>query len=226
VTLSAVVPPGTPVGAVETGFNNAPLHWPLNPTGGRAEITVAIAAGNLPGDQAVGAPFNVPFPNVFVPLLTAAEEAWETVANIQFVNIPDGIVPEADIRVGVSDLTAMGFIGDTVYRFNNLNQFTPDTTVRVEDPTQHPLALLPDGDWVYGNTMSTAFQVLMHELGHALGLAHNPGDPTAIMNPTSMASNRVPDAQDVAALQSLYGAPTTPLALSAPDLLALTHLTA
>jgi hypothetical protein len=46
------------------------------------------------------------------------------------------------------------------------------------------------------------------------------------MNPVSMASNRVPDAQDVAALQSLYGAPTTPLTLSQPDMTALTNLTA
>jgi hypothetical protein len=29
-------------------------------------------------------------------------------ANIQFLNIPDGIVPEADIRVGVSALTNLG----------------------------------------------------------------------------------------------------------------------
>jgi hypothetical protein len=84
--LSPVVPLGTPVGEVETGFQNAPLHWPLNPMGGPVDITVAIAAGNLPSDQGVAAPFDEPFPAAFVPLLTAAEEAWESVANIQFLN--------------------------------------------------------------------------------------------------------------------------------------------
>jgi hypothetical protein len=231
--LSPIVPLETPVGEVETGFQNAPLHWPLNPTGGPVNITVAIAAGNLPSDQGVAAPFNEPFPAAFVPLLTAAEEAWESVANIQFLNIPDGIVPEADIRVGVSALNThlglpntMGFIGYTEYHYSNLNQFSQDTTVTVEDPAEHPLVALPNGDFQYANTSATVFQVLLHELGHGLGLAHNSADLTAIMNPVSMASNRVPDAQDVAALQSLYGAPTTPLALSLPDMTALTNLTA
>src|ERR1700760_2025490 len=181
--LSLVVPLGTPVGEVETGFQNAPLHWPLNPTGGPTDVTVAIAAGNLPSDLGVAAPFEEPFPAIFGPLLTAAEETWESVANIRFFNIPDGIVPEADIHVGVSALNmhpglpnTMGLIGYTAYHYSNLNEFSQGTTVAVDDPAEHPLEALPDGDFQYASTSATVFQALLHELGHALGLAHNPAD--------------------------------------------------
>ena len=63
----------------------------------------------------------------------------------------------------------------------------------------------------------TMLQAFLHELGHALGLDHNPDDPFSIMNPTMTSANPVPDAQDVAAIQSLYGAPARPLILSAND---------
>ena len=49
---------------------------------------------------------------------------------------------------------------------------------------------------------------LEHELGHALGLDHNPADPDAVMNPTAgPANNAGPDQSDIQAIQSLYGAP-------------------
>jgi hypothetical protein len=76
---------------------------------------------------------------------------------------------------------------------------------------------LANGDLSYDGTVSTMLQVLLHELGHALGLDHNADDPSSIMNPTSTSENPVPDAQDIAAIQSLYGAPAQPLSLPPTD---------
>ena len=50
---------------------------------------------------------------------------------------------------------------------------------------------------------------MIREFGHALGLGYVSGDPTSVMNSTLAPGPalRVPSAADIAALQTLYGAP-------------------
>ena len=55
---------------------------------------------------------------------------------------------------------------------------------------------------------ATVFQDLLHELGHAIGLDHNPYDPSAIMNPTLSSANPFITLQDTVMLRGLYGAPS------------------
>jgi hypothetical protein len=95
-----------------------------------------------------------------------------------------------------------------------------DTLIALEDPGEMAVTPLSNGDFMYNNTNVDMLQVLLHEIGHALGLAHNPTDTGSIMYPDSSASNRLPDANDYAALQSVYGAPKPPQATaSASDTL-------
>jgi hypothetical protein len=101
----------------------------------------------------------------------------------------------------------MSFIGYTTWDYDPTNDtFLPDTMVRIEDPVETPVTRLSNGNYVYDGFETTVFQTLLHELGHALGLAHSPNDPTSIMYPTTGSVNPVPDAQDIAGIQAIYGA--------------------
>ena len=145
-------------------------------------------------------------------------------ANVHFDYVPDSptLHDAPDIRVGLADLnqnlhhSPMTFIGGTTTNsgltttyWDSHNHYIPGTTVTVEDPTEHPVVALPNGDFQYVGTTATMFQDFIHEMGHALGLLHNNSDPTSIMNPLLSASNPLPDHADIVAIQSLYGAPHT-----------------
>lgn len=49
------------------------------------------------------------------------------------------------------------------------------------------------------------YRVVLHELGHCLGLWHNPDDPNSVMYPYLHESENVISADDIAGLQSIYG---------------------
>jgi hypothetical protein len=191
-----------------------PLSW-----SDASNITIALAQSNYPDDQPI---FSGGLTGQENTLLVAATHIWESVANITFQFVPDDQVSVPDIRVGLAELGAdtrtMQFIGYASYHWNvGAGNFLPNTLVAVEDPLEKPVTPLANGDLSYDGTVSTMLQVLLHELGHALGLDHNADDPSSIMNPTSTSENPVPDAQDIAAIQSLYGAPAQPLSLPPTD---------
>jgi matrixin len=116
----------------------------------------------------------------------------------------------ADIRVGVASVLepTTGYIGYTTGLYNTINdKLQPDWLVRIEDPAVLPVTRLPNGDYQYNGSDVTVFKDLLHELGHALGLNHSPNDPTSVMSTVGASNNRLPDAQDIAGIQAIYGAP-------------------
>jgi hypothetical protein len=211
----------------ETAADGTPLKW-----ANTSPITIALATINYPADAGI-APNVTPLTAQQSGLLRAAAEVWESLANLQFVFVPDTApgATEPDIRVGLADLLhtsqppTMSFIGYTEYNWDDNNHFLPDTVVTVQDPAQHPVSALPNSDMQYSNSSATMFQNFEQELGRALGLAQN-ADPTSIMNPTLSAQNPVPNAADIAAIQGLYGARTAPLAFSPVDTMFLHNLLA
>jgi Matrixin len=70
----------------------------------------------------------------------------------------------------------------------------------LENPAEDPL----DANGIYGGTQASFTQVLMHELGHALGLADN-NVAGSIENFYLDSSNQTLNDYDVQALQALYG---------------------
>jgi hypothetical protein len=204
-----------------TGADGKPLTWvsatphstgkPGDPT----NITVAVGTTNYPEDQGYPPPFTHPLSPNFLPLLRAVEDTWELYANIKFIDVPDApsIGQSADIRVGIASLvdpTKIGTVttGATTSKYNTTDdKLAPDTLVRIEDSVNTPVTRLPNGDYQYNNNSDTVFQDLLHELGHALGLAHNLNDPNSVMYQIGSSKNLVPDAQDIAGIQAIYGAP-------------------
>jgi hypothetical protein len=177
-------------------------------------ITVAFAEKNYDRDFGHAPAFSVGFPSEFLPLVDAAMSSWENVANIDFIRVRDAvtvsdIVP--DIRIGVSAFasnpTTMEFIGYTSYRVSVDTYITPGAMVTIEDPVEHPVQALPNGDYQYAGLETTVFQTLLHELGHAIGLDHNFDDPSSIMYPVLGSSNPTLTASDVEEIRSIYGFP-------------------
>jgi len=163
-------------------------------------ITWSLAEG--PGTDAL--PFSGYLSSAYKPLIEKAFQQWAAASGLTFQEVQDST--SADIRIGWGkfDTATSGVIGYTGYQ-TSAGQFQPNTIIRLEDPQQDPLVTGKDGQLTYSGTTSELYQVVLHEIGHALGLADN-SDPNSIMYYASGPANRTLDHTDVAGIQSLYGA--------------------
>ena len=142
--------------------------------------------------------------------------AWAAVADIRFVEVPDDATTAGDIRVGV---TGHGMRTSSAYAYFP-GGFAISGDIWINPDTLNGRSLLPG---------SFAFKVMLHEIGHALGLKH-PFDavagnlnllPTALdqISNTLMSYSSSPSFQgslstdaptpmplDIAAIQQIYGA--------------------
>jgi len=110
----------------------------------------------------------------------------------------------SDIRIGWGSFNTLtsGILGYTAYQTNN-GAFQPNEIVRLEDPSQD--ALTGSGiNMTYSGSQATLYQVLLHEIGHAIGFADN-ADPHSVMYYESTNSNQTLDKTDIAGVKSLYG---------------------
>jgi len=78
--------------------------------------------------------------------------------------------------------------------------------VRLEDSTETALVTGPNGQPEYAGTGATLYQVVLHEIGHAPGLADT-SDPNSVMYYSLGANNPTLDGTDRAAIQAAYGPP-------------------
>jgi hypothetical protein len=216
--------------------SGAPVSWDTASSGppGPTPIAVAIADHNAPADQGSGLAFDAPWPAAFTPLLKAAERVWEEIANVQFINVStDSDSPPADIRVGLADISAglnppkfLYFLDQHWGGGGVHDYFHPGNRLAIGDPNVTPVTALSDGDFQYVGLQTTVFQALVSGLGALLGLDINPTDPTSIRYPSLSSKNPLPDAQDIATAQAIYGkGPGSALALPPDQAAVLAHLT-
>lgn len=178
----------------------------LGPVWRAGPITWSFASTTYPADQA-----QFPFSNPLslIPsaqaMVAQAVQDWASVSGLAFQQVTDTSDPNAaaDIRIGFGTFNAAATqeIGQT--RYSTGQFFNRDTIVRLEDPTEYPLVSV-GGSLVYGGPGGTSlYQVALHELGHALGLAHS-SSPFDIMYPVATALNRALSVSDISGIRALY----------------------
>ncbi len=166
-------------------------------------VTWSFADLSKPGT----ANFSAPIATAYQGLVQQAIQRWSTLIDLSFQQVADS--PGADVRFGFSHFGASnGEIGETDYNYTTgtPSYFAPGVTVRLEDPSEMPLAPV-SGNLTYQGTATDLYQVILHEFGHSLGMGHDT-DPTAVMYPIASASNQDLSQSDIDGIHALYAAPS------------------
>jgi Ca2+-binding RTX toxin-like protein len=176
------------------------------PTWAAATVTWSFASTNLAQDTADGYSFSSFMTQTqYQAVVEMALQRWSAVTGIAFVEVADSAA--TDIRIGWGNLSTSGSseIGNTSFFYNpDTNYMDPDILVRLEDPVDDPLSGTSAANYTYAQTVTQLYQVVLHELGHALGMDHST-DKSAVMYPTGLTTNRDLDPSDIAGIQTLYG---------------------
>jgi hypothetical protein len=145
----------------------------------------------------------------------AAFNAWSAVANITFVQVADdgaafnAATTSGDIRIGGHAFD--GPSGTLAHGF-----YPPANGNTAAGDIHFDTAELWKTGW--GGAGFNIFQVMAHEIGHAIGLNHT-GVLNSLMNPFYTEAFQGPQADDIAGAQFIYGARIN--RVPAPGMLAL-----
>ena len=162
-------------------------------------ITWSIA--DRPGTA--NSPFSGYMGSQYEAVVRQAFRTWATATDLTFEEVADS--DQSDIRLGWGNFNtpSTGVVGYTAYEMES-GQLLPNVIIRVEDPSQEPLVAGDFSARTYSGTVANLDQVILHEIGHALGLADT-ADPNSVMYYQATGSNNALDSNDIAGIQALYG---------------------
>ena len=136
-----------------------------------------------------------------------AFQTWAAASGITFKEVADGAKSDITIGWGELDPSASGLLGYTDASVRS-GVLQPGATIRLEDPSQDALIAGSNGSYTYDGTTTTLEQLVLHEIGHTLGLAES-SNPNSIMFPELSSTNTMlssSDINNVAILYPQYGA--------------------
>ena len=213
--------------AVSSAFNlgpTSPGKWGPPAFGTGATVTWSLIPTGTACDGGPCTSFADAMPAGWQSAVATAFSMWSSVANLNFVQVADdgnpfnGPTSSGDIRIGLEIFDGPG--GTLAHGF-----FPPNNGNTAAGDIHFDIAEL----WKigFGGPGFDIIQVLAHELGHALGLAHT-NVPNSLMNPFYSEAFLGPQADDIAGMQFIYGPAIQPVpepAAVALMLLALATLT-
>ena len=154
---------------------------------------------------AAGGDFTNAINSAYQSIFLAAMARWSQVVNVTFKQVSDSASP--NVRFGWGSFSGTE-LGETDFTYVNSSAqtqvFRPGTTVRLEDPAIRAVGT-GKTDY-YQGTVTTLYQTALHEIGHALGLAHST-NTADVMYPSLGPSDPDLGAADIQGAQLLYGAP-------------------
>jgi hypothetical protein len=197
--------------AVQAGFKQAVAAASVAPSAGTGNAVLegakwdqTVITWSLADSQGpAGSPFSGYMDSSYEATVQGAFSAWAAAdPGITFQEVADS--SQSDIRLGFGDFDSAtsAVVGLTSLDAVN-GVLQPDAVIRVEDPTELALTADATGQQVYTGTDATLSQVLLHEIGHSLGLADN-SDQNSVMYYELTANNRSLDSTDLAGIASVY----------------------
>lgn len=185
----------------------APGKWGPPAMGTGATVSYSFMADGVSCAAEFAGCTNTSFATLFAGLpgwqteVQNAFNAWSAVANISFVQVADdGAAFNApstsgDIRLGAHAFDGAGGTLAHGY-FPPVNGGSAAGDIHFDTDELWKLG--------FGGAGFSLFQVLAHELGHAIGLSHT-AVPGSLMNPFYTEAFSGPQADDIAGAQFLYG---------------------
>ncbi len=131
--------------------------------------------------------------------LRRAFDAWASVGNIEFIQIADG-----GANIGTGTLPTIRVVGGFIDGQNGSNvlarAFFPSSSAAGGD------IVFDSGNTSFFSSAQNFFLTALHEIGHALGLNHEPsGGDVAIMNPFINTSLTGLQTDDIDGIRVVYG---------------------
>jgi len=185
----------------------SPGKWGPPAMGTGATVTWSLMGSGLDTDEGLGSSVALAsfMPAGFKPALVAAFAVWSAVADLTFVEVADPAVGWQALGAGTSDIritgTALDGAGSTL-----AHGFYPPSNGGFAAGDIH-FDTAENWKVGFGGAGFDIFQVMAHELGHALGLNHTLV-PASLMNATYTEAFSGPQADDIAGMQYIYGRAT------------------
>lgn len=151
--------------------------------------------------------------------IAQAFQTWGGATGLTFEQVADGSPSDIELGWSALDTASTSAVGYTALKSDN-GVIRSGVQILLEDPSQTAFAASGGGQWAYSGTDATFEQVLLHEIGHALGFADN-ANPNSILSYYLGADNRTLSAADLAGANELYGLNNASAALLPPSAAAL-----
>jgi len=194
-----------------------PAVSPPSPFNGIRRSGPVITWSFASGSGTSTSPISGSVQSQYQAVIERAIQTWAAATGLTFTQVPASAASDIQIGWGDFDTTSSGTVGYTSSAGDNAGQIQ-SVIVRLEDPAEDPLIAGIGGALTYSGTQTELYQVALHEIGHALGLAES-SDPNSVMFPLLGPSNTSLDATDITDVDALYN-PTAVAGGSASALLA------